>query len=176
MQPIVIDKFITKETAEYINNYLRPKVQNYSNPKGFLNVPLNSLHFNSYPDLNSKIVHDLINLIIDSISYQFGFPKSFLKLNRVFYQVLQKGESLRIHADNLIEVDYSAVLYLNDEYTGGEICFYDGDTENSNNGTDYKLPKGTLVYFKGDEKHQHEVKEVISGERASLILFYVVNQ
>lgn len=176
MQPIVIDKFITKETAEYINNYLRPKAQNHSNPKGFLNLPLNPLNFNSNKDLESKIVHDLLNLIIDSISSKFGFSKSYLKLDRAFYQVLQEGESLATHADILIEVDYSALLYLNDDYEGGEIVFYDRLPFNSNNGTSYKLDKGTLVYFKGDEKHQHEVKEVISGERASLILFYVVNQ
>jgi predicted 2-oxoglutarate/Fe(II)-dependent dioxygenase YbiX len=175
MQPKVLNEFITKETAEYINNYLRSKITKDLNPKGFLNLPLNPLNFNSNKDLESKIVHDLLNLIIDSISSKFGFSKSYLKLDRAFYQVLQEGESLATHADILIEVDYSALLYLNDDYEGGEIVFYDRLPFNSNNGTSYKLDKGTLVYFKGDKDHSHEVKKVILGERASLIFFYTIN-
>ena len=180
MQPSVITNFITKETSEYINNYLRPK--STINPKGVLNVSLNSLNLNSSMDLESKIVHDLINLSIDSISNQFGFPKDSIKLDRVMYQVLQKGDSLGWHTDAYGGVDgytdayYSALLYLTDDYEGGEIWFYDDDSGDPANGTAYKPSKGTLIHFKGDKDHPHEVKEVVSGERANLILFYAVNQ
>jgi hypothetical protein len=180
MQPAIIDNFINQETAEYINNYLRPKAE--INPRGVLNVPLNPLHLNSNPGIDSKIVHDLINLIIDSISNQFGFPKASIKLDRVLYQVLQKGEGLGWHTDAYGGVDgytdayYSALLYLTDDYEGGEIWFYDDNSGTPESGTAYKPTKGTLVYFKGDENHPHEVKDVISGERSNLILFYAVNQ
>jgi predicted 2-oxoglutarate/Fe(II)-dependent dioxygenase YbiX len=61
---------------------------------------------------------------------------------------------------------YTAVLYLNDEYEGGEITFYEDNDESKP--IPYKMNSGSLVYFDGYTKHA--VENLISGQRASFIL------
>jgi predicted 2-oxoglutarate/Fe(II)-dependent dioxygenase YbiX len=176
MQPFVIDNFITRDTALYLNSYLREKA--IVNPKGLLNVYLKPLTIKEYEDPQSHIVHDLIKLAVDSISNQFGFKKNDIVLDRVNYQVLQKGDSLGWHTDAYGGVDgytnsyYSALLYLTDDYEGGEILFYDNNSGSAESGVSYKPTAGTLIHFKGDENHPHSVNEVLSGERSNLILFF----
>jgi RimJ/RimL family protein N-acetyltransferase len=59
---------------------------------------------------------------------------------------------------------YSAILYLNSDYNGGEIEFLDY--------IKIKPEAGELVYFIGDKDTQHGVRKVLSGERHALISFY----
>ena len=59
--------------------------------------------------------------------------------------------------------DISSVLYLNDNYTGGEICFPFINLS-------IKPDRGCLLLFPAGEKYTHSVNEVLSGQR------YVVPQ
>lgn len=176
-QPNVVKSFISPETAAYLNNYLRPKA--YLNPRGLLNVYLKPLDLLG-EETKDYVVKDLINMIESSISSQFGFKKSEIFLDRMNYQVLQKGEELGWHADAYGGVDgyednyYSALLYLTDHYSGGEIHFYENNSGDKKDSVAYKPEAGTLIFFKGDRDYPHSVNEVIDGERANIILFYGV--
>lgn len=173
MQPTVIDSFISKELSNDLNMFLRSKVT--INPMGLLSKQL--YPFNQFiydPDLHKYLT---VKSIIESIQSQIGFPEDQISINRVLYQVLREGESLGYHSDadggvhGYGVMGYSALLYLTDDYEGGEILFYDG-----NNPVSYKPELGTLIYFKGDRNYPHEVNKIISGERASLIMFFDVKQ
>ena len=66
------------------------------------------------------------------------------------------------------ELEYSALLYLseyNTDFTGGEITFP------KQNITLFPK-KGTLVFFRGDLDHIHEVKKIKKGSRYALIMFF----
>ena len=173
MQPTVIDNFISKELAKDINIFLRSKVE--INPMGVLSKQLHPFHqFINDPDRDKYF---FIKSIIESIRAQFGFTEDKISINRVLYQVLREGEELGYHTDAYGGVDgygvigYSALLYLTDDYEGGEILFYDDNTPSS-----YKPELGTLIYFKGDENYPHQVNKIISGERANIILFFDVKE
>jgi hypothetical protein len=88
---------------------------------------------------------------------------------------LIKGESMYVHADSpgknnkdLVtsddpyetchSIDYGLVLYLNDDYEGGEIYY-------PNRGIVYKPKCGDLVIHSSLEEYSHGVKEVLSGIR-----------
>ena len=178
-QPNVVEGFISSETAKYLNNYL--KSRSYVNPRGLLNVYLKPIRLNEEGTEESFVVQDLINRIEDSISNQLGFTKDQVELDRMNYQILQKGESLGWHTDAYGGVDgytnsyYSALLYLTDDYDGGEILFYNDNTGSVESSVAYKPTAGTLIYFKGDENYPHSVNEVLDGERSNIILFYNVN-
>ena len=60
--------------------------------------------------------------------------------------------------------DRAALLYLNEDYTGGELFFPLQNWE-------YKPKPGTLIFFKGDHTIPHGVKKVESGERVNMISF-----
>jgi predicted 2-oxoglutarate/Fe(II)-dependent dioxygenase YbiX len=179
MQPNIINSFISKELAKNINDYLRSKVT--INPKGLLSVQLEPLEIKMYKDDKSEEMHKNLEFIINSIKDKFNFLSKKIEIDRVLYQVLQKGEGLGWHTDAYGGVDgykenyYSALLYLNDDYEGGEIVFYDDNTGNKDNAVSYKPFLGTLIYFKGDEDYPHSVNDVLLGERANIILFFKLN-
>lgn len=65
------------------------------------------------------------------------------------------------------ELEYSAILYLSDhhkDFVGGEITFPQHDL------TIYP-EVGTLVFFRGDLQHTHEVGTVTGGNRYSIVMF-----
>jgi hypothetical protein len=171
MQPTVVDNFIQESLAEELNVFLRSKAS--VNPMGLLSKQLYPFEqFNYDPDIE---IYSIIKSIVTRIQKQFGFPDDQISINRVLYQVLKEGDELGYHTDAYGGVDgygvigYSALLYLTNDYDGGEICFYDGNTP-----TAYKPGLGTLVYFKGDEHHPHSVNKVLGGERGNIILFFDV--
>lgn len=67
----------------------------------------------------------------------------------------------------------TAVFYLNDNYTGGEISFLELD-ENQNIiwQYDYKPKAGDLVVFSGKEPIYHGVNEVTNGEKYIIRLYW----
>lgn len=60
---------------------------------------------------------------------------------------------------------YVCLLYLNDNYKGGQLNFRDYDIEIS-------PPEGLLVAFPGGFENIHEVKKVLSGTRYTLGAFW----
>jgi predicted 2-oxoglutarate/Fe(II)-dependent dioxygenase YbiX len=61
---------------------------------------------------------------------------------------------------------YSTMLYLNDDFTGGELYFPQyGNFE-------VKPEPGMLVMFSGNDKHLHGVKEIKSGIRYVIASFW----
>jgi hypothetical protein len=61
---------------------------------------------------------------------------------------------------------FSSLIYLNNDYDGGEIWFP------QYNGFSIKPEPGMLVTFKGDEKTLHGVKMVTSGTRYTVSIFW----
>ena len=61
--------------------------------------------------------------------------------------------------------DKSGLLYLNDDYEGGELVFPEQSLS-------IKAEAGSLIFFEGDYKKPHGVNEVISGNRYNLVTFY----
>ena len=78
------------------------------------------------------------------------------------------GTSLGIHVDDICNPNASplaSIIYLNDDYEGGELYFLD-------HGLSIKPKKGDLIYFPGTYNFAHEVKAVISGTRYTVPLWY----
>ena len=93
--------------------------------------------------------------------------KRNLLLKSYFYSHMKPGGLNRLHRDNYSEDqsdDFSAILYLSDNYEGGSINF-------PKMGIDFKPSAGTLLAFIGNEELEHQVKEVVSGDRVNIICF-----
>lgn len=73
-----------------------------------------------------------------------------------------KGKSLGIHADDINEFSsnnhIATLIYLNNDYSGGEITFPEHDLL-------IKPNLGDLIIFPGNINYMHEVKEIQSGIR-----------
>lgn len=184
MQPNFIEGFVSKETATQIHEYLKTNVQVHipdgPHPKGISHLSFHEKESYWWNGKSSEdhFMRDMLRLITESISSQFNLPKEKISLRTARYTLLTEGQSLRYHDDYQVSGHpvYSAVLYLTDDYDGGEISFYDRNEHGIHTPesphTSYKPKAGTLVYFDGDEEHPHSVAEVLSGERANFVLFY----
>jgi hypothetical protein len=184
MQPSIIKNFITKETCDAINSYIKPRVQPHpideAHPHGKSQLPIfhknESVFFNQIdvnPDSEGKTIFDILNLIQTSIASKFNLPKDKIKVKGMTYTLCEEGQGLPIHNDwGVSKCDvYSAILYINEDYEGGEIVFYN-DVDDKNSGVSYKPESGMLVYFPGTEEYVHEVMKVKSGSRANFVIFF----
>lgn len=61
--------------------------------------------------------------------------------------------------------DISSIIYLTENYEGGNLVFPDLDIE-------IEPCAGSGIYFPGDEEHMHEVTEVLSGDRSTCTGFW----
>jgi predicted 2-oxoglutarate/Fe(II)-dependent dioxygenase YbiX len=65
--------------------------------------------------------------------------------------------------------EYSSILYLNDDYSGGELYFEELDLL-------IKPKVNQLVFFPSGSEFRHEVKPVINGDRYTLASFYTTDK
>lgn len=69
-----------------------------------------------------------------------------------------EGADLKAHYDQYSDklIEYAAVLYINDDYTGGELFFSKLDLQ-------IRPEPGTLMIFPGTEEYEHGVRTVGPG-------------
>jgi hypothetical protein len=111
--------------------------------------------------LNISTKHFLSNFNINNL---FSYKRGFMAR-------MSSGASLQEHSDDddlyegrrKNEKHYSGLLFLTDDYEGGELLFPEFDVS-------FKPPARSLVLFEG--KHHHGVSEVRAGQRLNYILFF----
>lgn len=64
---------------------------------------------------------------------------------------------------------FSTILYLNNDYEGGEVYFKNQDLM-------LKLDPGTILTFKGDLNSVHKINEVLNGTRYNIISFFNIEK
>lgn len=99
-----------------------------------------------------------INFILNKEIYEYiGFETIYRSLT---------GQFMKTHHDQGLGVKfkYGVVLYLNDDYKGGEIFYPNANLE-------LKPESCSLVLHPAHEAYRHGVKEVTSGVRYSMTSF-----
>jgi 2OG-Fe(II) oxygenase superfamily len=112
------------------------------------------------------------------IEVDLSAPELFVE--SFFVACLLAGDSHIAHADNerrehgrwvpnhTPQRDYTGLVYLNDNFTGGELVFPDRDV--------VIAPKpGLLVAFPSNHEFVHAVPNLLSGKRYSLPVWFTVN-
>lgn len=119
-----------------------------------------------------EILQECVNNVQREIEYKFG---RFLESTKPGIRKWNPGEYQGVHADgetaagwpgyNYI-VDYGSILYLNDEYEGGELFFPKYNIH-------IKPKPGTLVFFPSTNMYAHGVTEVTDGVRFTSPHFWI---
>jgi hypothetical protein len=115
----------------------------------------------------------------ENIEAHFSTPELFVE--SFFVASIISGDSHIPHADNerredrrwvpnhTAQRDYTALVYLNDDFTGGELVFPALDV--------LITPQpGLLVSFPSNHKFVHAVPKVRSGKRYSLPVWFTVTR
>jgi len=192
----ILDEFISRETAYAIHNYLKDKTQPHypddNHPNGLSRFSIYHNHelnfFDTIDGTGKKIFSDgvkpedlfmldLNNLIANSIKTYFNLPNNKINLLTMTYTNYGPTQYLPLHTDwGVSKYDvHSAILYLTDDYDGGEFLWYthyDWQNPETNEYISHKPKSGQLYYFEGTQFGQHEVLPVTSGERSCIVFFY----
>lgn len=179
--PIIIDNFISKDDNSFILNMLKTIEKETPNPniRGALGIentylaskinlenpiiPLsNNEDINKLSMLLTKIMLDIKKIIADYFNAEISL-KQFNYVNML--PKSSNGLHFDSHNDGEHEREYAALLYLNNEYSGGFLNFPDIELKLFPN------PR-TLIFLKGDQTLMHEVTEITSGERKNLVMFF----
>jgi hypothetical protein len=139
------------------------------------------LHYYNLLDVDSDSaswVHGVSLRCKEKIEVDLRTPELFVE--SVFLACLLPGDSHIPHADNqrrehgrwlpnhTPQRDYTALVYLNDNFTGGELVFPDRDV--------VIIPKpGLFVGFPSNHKFVHAVPNVLSGKRYSLPVWFTMD-
>lgn len=186
MKPMITEDFITKEECRRLVNYFKYYKENVDTaPEPVWNGPRRHLWGAAWRDLENiydpdakRIVDSVLNFIEDKNKSIFDLSGELVFL-RLFAQEMNEGADAPAHIDNTDmfrsehrslrenENYYSSLLYLSDDYEGGELIFPNLDIE-------IKPKAGTLVSFLGNEEFLHGVKPVTSGQRYNLVIFYII--
>jgi hypothetical protein len=106
-----------------------------------------------YKGLNSMIINSDPALILSGLGT---------------IQRMQPGVQLTAHTDQHTDpsIRYATIIYINDEYSDGELFFPNLDIE-------LKPKKGTLLFFPGNEEYKHGVKPVGEGSIRYVLVGFI---
>ena len=139
------------------------------------------LHYYTLRDADSESAICLYSISLRcKEKIEAGLRTPELIVESVFLACLWPGDSHIPHADSEREEhgrwvpnhtpqrDYTSLIYLNDNFTGGQLIFPDRDV--------VITPKrGLFVGFPSNHKFVHAVPNVLSGKRYSLPVWFTMN-
>jgi hypothetical protein len=118
-----------------------------------------------------ETIKEIIKLIKNKINVDFSTPELYLE--NVGIKTNFVGESIPLHYDasgiTLGRREYAVHLYLNNDFTGGEISY-------PNQEFNEKPESNTLIIFPTTEEYSHEMKTVLSGERRAMLIHFTTNK
>jgi hypothetical protein len=172
---VIKENFIKCSDLEEIMAYC-PTMKEF---RSGADIGIDSIHSSVMLEKNSpkiyKILAEYVNNVQAEIEYKFGRT---LEPQGPGLRKWYPGEHQELHADgesaggwpsyNYI-VDYGSIMYLNDDYEGGEIFF-------PAYGIHLKPKSGTLIFFPSSQLYAHGVTEIISGIRYTSPHFWVPNK
>ena len=135
--------------------------------------------FTSHADSSSLLnFNEYVREIEDTASYVFGVPLTRYDGNGLLNK-WSVGDSLAKHIDAPTDFEqflgknikdppsailYSSIVYLNDDYKGGDIHF-------TGHNVTISPSAGSLLLFPATSMYPHEVKEITLGNRYTFTLF-----
>lgn len=117
----------------------------------------------------SEELFGALDITLEHYSTQiYPFAKKNIKSREPEMHLLRYDESgyLPAHQDQGVSTRVlSVLLYLNDDYEGGEICFQQSNIK-------LKAEAGSVIFFPSNFLYVHEVMPITSGKRYSLPNWY----
>jgi predicted 2-oxoglutarate/Fe(II)-dependent dioxygenase YbiX len=168
---VIKENFISKEDLHLILSSIDDSISWGSNSMAGIPDKVTNRLYEEKPEIH-KILLNAINQVQKEIEFYFGRPletgsAGIRRWDIGEYQPLHAdGEDPEGHPNEAFIVDYGAVIYLNDDYEGGEIYFPDHNLE-------FKPSAGTLVFFPSNNMYIHGVREITKGVRYTTPSFWI---
>jgi hypothetical protein len=171
---VEIPNFIDQETANGMIQYFEDKAERWGDIAFYgssgMGLELYDPTLSNYR-LSTTLFDDLRARFMSSVETVFDRP---VKPNTFHAQKWDVGGFANPHSDNsdshgepnAFEINkYVAILYLNGNYSGGELYFPDHSIE-------FKPSSYSLIIFPGGVENIHGVREILSGTRYTMVSFW----
>lgn len=167
---VFVPNLLTTDECVSITNYCESVKLWHSNSYDGSNDKVHSIA--SFSDSSLSALKVAVNSLHEKIENRFGrelgpqFP-GIRKWEVGDYQPLHAdGEDTDGNPNEAYAVDYASVIYINDNYSGGEIEFPLQEII-------WKPVSGTAVFFPANKWFAHKVHEVTCGTRYTSAQFWV---
>lgn len=157
----LVDDFLSKEEIEPIIKYLR---------MFFKDDPI-TLSDEEFTALRESVMNkmDLVSKKAIEVFGEHHCIEEELEFTTFNNFVRVDGVGISEHHDDnrpgaLKKVRYGCVLYLTDDFDGGELSYIDL-------GINYKPVAGQIIFHPGEEKYIHKVNDVSNGIRFTVAVF-----
>ena len=167
---IVIDDFLDKEILSILNDFIKNKTNGIQDDYTFISKKMfkdeNVQVFNILVNLEKEIPHS-INAYLKRFSAQVGQKPLFNMTLASRIPNTEMEEHFDYNPEEIgngnIFANITSLIYLNDDYEGGEIVFpYQNTT--------YKPNSGSLLIFPSN--YLHKVLECYGNSRYSILACY----
>lgn len=171
---VEIPNFVTPEEAKGMSSYFESKAEMWgdiafygSSGMGIMHDDEDTKLFGLYP----TFFQELTAKYKEAVEEVFGRP---VKPNTSHAQKWDVGGFASPHSDNSdfdgnptsFQINkYVGILYLNDDYEGGNLFFPDHDI-------DFKPPAYSFITFPGGVENIHGVSEITAGTRYTMVSFW----
>jgi len=187
-----VENIISDEQCDILTNYVKEKTSNELTDPSQLPWFQNNTIF--FADVEEEHIREIVNNyrkeVIKLCKESYGEDLYSYLTTMVYWA---KGQEMFRHSDQgnkenpndkVFQLrDFTSVLYLNDDYKGGETYIRDGEntsdwkyeeTTERNDEKDYvSVPKkGSAVIFHSDERNAHGVSKIESGVRIVLSTWF----
>jgi Rps23 Pro-64 3,4-dihydroxylase Tpa1-like proline 4-hydroxylase len=111
---------------------------------------------------NDDLIYDIISNAKDLYIEEFSYSDIELDTGFDLFRY-KEGQFYRQHTDNCKDrqISISSSIYLNDNYVGGELAFFDKQKI-------IKCKKGSIIMFPSNFMYPHEIMPVLNGIRYSI--------
>lgn len=123
-----------------------------------------------WEDKNYNLKNDLVAQgIADKLENLVCIADSSLRASGLkTFQRMQEGVELKAHTDQDTDpsIRYATIIYINDNYNGGELFF-------TNKGIEIKPKSGSLIIFPGTKEFDHGVRHVKAGPLRYVLVGFI---
>ncbi len=165
----IVPNFITQEEIDYLMSDIDNRHYiSFVSQKDNDGNPVTYMHqYNGVKDINN-----IIERCREQIAKFYNIDKEKIRAKEPHLSVVKwtKGTYLKLHVDDLGYVTDNhlpVLIYLNNDYEGGEIKF---ELHNLS----IKPNPGDFIVFPGNLHYPHEVTEVLSGIRYTLPIWFTI--
>jgi Rps23 Pro-64 3,4-dihydroxylase Tpa1-like proline 4-hydroxylase len=164
----VIPNFLSEEEIKYLLSHVDERRRmSFVSQKDNDGKPVAWMH--NYEGIIDR--DNIFERVLAEVKTLYGYTNITKKnTDRLNIARWDKGTKLTLHVDDLGYVTDNhlpTLVYLNDDYEGGELNF-------PTHGVTIKPKVGDLIIFPGNMHYAHEVKEVLSGVRYTLPIWFTI--
>jgi hypothetical protein len=158
----IIENVLSEEEHAILLDYVRNRKLWILEPWDAYSIAMDQLPVDIF-----NMLQRVFTIVYENATKAYGVDINYFEKKNISFLKFEENLVLMPHVDTeSAESNHIAsIYYLNDDFTGGELCFPEFNIN-------IKPKPNSLVFFPGNENYLHEVKKISSGNRYSSSMWF----